>query len=300
MKNDKWIIDAIAVIGLVLVFMTDLTGFALHEWIGIAIAGLLLIHFLQHWEWVISTSQRLTKMKGKVLSRYLVDSGLMVGFSIITITGLAISSLLSLPLESYETWRVVHVIASYATVFFLVIKLVLHWEMIAKMLKKTFGVDPQSMTPVQQKRRRFLRGFGVTAMAGLFVAAEIKEWQNKTGTYLQSSSANTDETAVEPTAAQTAESEAVTSTAQDELGEVVDSAVPTQNTIVESTESVEPTIQPTTEPTLQPTLAPTASSETVAVTGVVKCHKGCSYPGRCGRYYDDNQNGKCDLGEPIW
>lgn len=30
---------------------------------------------------------------------------------------------------------------------------------------------------------------------------------------------------------------------------------------------------------------------------VVRCNKGCSYPGHCRRYVDSNGNGKCDLGE---
>ena len=31
----------------------------------------------------------------------------------------------------------------------------------------------------------------------------------------------------------------------------------------------------------------------------VRCNKGCSYPGRCRRYADTNNNGRCDLGECV-
>lgn len=31
----------------------------------------------------------------------------------------------------------------------------------------------------------------------------------------------------------------------------------------------------------------------------VRCNKGCSYPGRCRRYVDSNNNGRCDLGECV-
>jgi hypothetical protein len=42
--------------------------------------------------------------------------------------------------------------------------------------------------------------------------------------------------------------------------------------------------------------AGTTSSATT--TGcVLRCNKGCSYPGRCRRYTDSNKNGKCDLSE---
>jgi hypothetical protein len=42
-----------------------------------------------------------------------------------------------------------------------------------------------------------------------------------------------------------------------------------------------------------------AASSTVASSGscVIRCNKRCSYPGRCRRYTDSNNNGRCDLGE---
>jgi hypothetical protein len=40
-----------------------------------------------------------------------------------------------------------------------------------------------------------------------------------------------------------------------------------------------------------------ASAQAQACT--VRCSQGCSYPGRCGRYVDSNDNGLCDLGECI-
>ncbi len=36
-----------------------------------------------------------------------------------------------------------------------------------------------------------------------------------------------------------------------------------------------------------------------ATNCVVRCPNGCSYPGRCRRYIDGNNNGKCDLGECL-
>lgn len=300
MKQNKWIVDAIVFIALLFVFLPDLTGFALHEWIGIAIAGVLLVHFLQHWNWVISTSQRISNLKGKVLSRYLVNGGLALGFTTITVTGLVISSLLMLPLDNYEAWRLVHVSSSYITVTLLILKFVMHWDMIAKVLKNVFGVDKATMNLDEQNRRKFLRGAGVTALAGLIAIAEFKEWKNKTTDF----SVTTD-----------------TDIAEDlePVVEVVPTMVPTDSVVVESGENLEQAtlIEEEQEPTEstnveiaeeavvepteteEPVIVPT-ETEAVTTTGVVKCRKGCSYPGRCGRYVDDNQNQKCDLGEPIW
>jgi hypothetical protein len=42
-----------------------------------------------------------------------------------------------------------------------------------------------------------------------------------------------------------------------------------------------------------------ASSESTSGSCVVRCRRGCSYPGHCRRYVDDNGNGRCDFGECL-
>lgn len=300
MKKNKWIVNGIAVFALLLVFLPDLTGFSLHEWIGLAIAGVLLVHFFQHLDWVVKTTQRLTSLKWKVFSRYLVDGVLALGFAAITLTGLVISSLLMLPLVNYETWRLVHVIASYATAILLVVKLAMHWEMIAKQIKDLVAIDTATMTPAQQDRRKFLRGFGVTAIASLIAIGEIKEWIGKTAVFEVIDESGIDESVesmvIIPTMEPTDDSEVLQDSGS--LAEVVDEEI-VENAEVETEQTEDATI-PTEVPTVEPTTEPTVEPTEVLVSGVVKCRKGCSYPGRCGRYFDDNQNGKCDLGEPIW
>jgi hypothetical protein len=292
MKKNKWIIDAFALIALLLVFIPDLTGFTVHEWIGLAIAGVLLVHFLQHWDWAISTTQRLGKLKAKVLGNYLVNAGLAVGFLTITVTGLVISALLMLPLANYEIWRLIHVISSYLTAFLLAVKLIMHWDMIAKVMKNIIGVDKETMTLEEQKRRKFLRGASFTTIAGLFAFAEFREWQNKTPQSFNSDiSADQDssDTVVElvPTLQPTEILDVIpVDNAEEAVGSNFEIDAPTQEPDQLPTATSEPTIEPT-----QPESA---------VIGVVKCRRACSYPGRCGRYVDDNNNNQCDLGEPIW
>ena len=55
-----------------------------------------------------------------------------------------------------------------------------------------------------------------------------------------------------------------------------------------------------TAPTTSSTTGTTQTTTSTQQTGsscVVRCNKGCSYPGHCRRYTDSNNNGKCDLGE---
>jgi hypothetical protein len=293
MKKNKWLIDGIALVALLLVFLPGLTGFTLHEWLGLGIAGVLLVHFLQHWNWVVSTSQRVYKLKGKVLSRYLVDTGLAFGFITITVTGLVISSLLMWPLNNYGVWRYLHVLSSYLTAFLLVLKLVIHWEMIGKIFHTVFGIKKEKIAQPKlsidhKKRRDFLRGAGITTIAGAIAFTEFQDWQRSIAQPISVDEALTE------------------SEETKELEEVVPTITPTEspeiiNVVIEHDE---PTAAPSEEPTAELTTVPTveeAIEDAITETGVVKCRKGCSSPGKCGRYTDTaNNNNLCDLGEPIW
>jgi hypothetical protein len=69
---------------------------------------------------------------------------------------------------------------------------------------------------------------------------------------------------------------------------------------VSETELVDNTAVATTEPTTDMTAEPIAvPTQEVVAACTVRCPKGCSFPGRCRRYTDQNSNGLCDLGECL-
>ena len=45
---------------------------------------------------------------------------------------------------------------------------------------------------------------------------------------------------------------------------------------------------------------PADTTAQTTATGRRLCDRGCSYPGHCRRYQDNNGNGTCDLTEAIW
>ncbi len=56
-------------------------------------------------------------------------------------------------------------------------------------------------------------------------------------------------------------------------------------------------VQATTTIPATTTKSTTTSSTTATCT--VRCSKACSYPGRCRKYVDSNNNSRCDLGECV-
>lgn len=68
------------------------TGLSLHEWGGLAICLVFLIHNLINWKWIACvTGKFFQKLPAKNRVNYVLDALLLVGFSAITLSGMAIA-----------------------------------------------------------------------------------------------------------------------------------------------------------------------------------------------------------------
>lgn len=265
MKHDKqksnWIIDAALFGGFLGSLWLDLTGVAMHQWLGLGVGVLAVYHLIKHWSWVKAVTARLISGgSGHTSSQsrtfYAVDAVLAAGLATIAGTGLVISTWLDLSLASYTAWYAVHVTASIATLGLLVAKIGLHWRWIISVARRSIFPAPapvgvtgvvQPVAAVSQVNRRdFVRLMaGVSAvalLAGVRAGAKVGA---KTGAMALG------ETAVASTSA---------------------SAASTQGA---------------------------SSSTTTSSSCTVHCNRRCSYPGHCRKYTDSNNNGRCDLGECL-
>jgi hypothetical protein len=272
MKPDKqkthWIIDAVLFGGFLLALWLELTGVALHEWLGLAVGALAGYHLWKHWSWVKAVTTRfLGRTSKQSRAYYVVDAALAAGFAAIAVTGLVISTWLDLPLAGYATWLDVHVIASVATLALLVGKIGLHWRWIANVARRNvFPARPMvggqpAPAAAQIGRRDFVRmmaGVGAAALLSGYNALKQPE----------------DEAAAAASPAPAASGAQAQATATPQ-------AAQTKSTTATQAQ------------------AATAASASTSTTCVVRCNKRCSYPGRCRRYVDSNKNGKCDLGECV-
>ncbi|MCX6030441.1 MAG: hypothetical protein NT169_14230 [Chloroflexi bacterium] len=293
MKGDKqkknWLIDAALFVGFLIATLLDLTGLAVHQWLGIAVVALAGYHLLAHQQWVISVTQRFFgRTSGKARRFYLVDAGLLIGFTAIGITGLIISSWLDLTLATYEVWRVVHVVVSVITLGLVVLKIGIHWRWIMTVAARHIFPAPQpagvslAAQPVISQarigRREFVRLMGFVGATALFAGVNALK----------------DDEAGQAT---TSVALAQTSGAADERP-AAQAATPITPTVVPG-----PTLVPTATAAAQAsgaaakTNAANAATKSATTSCVVRCSKRCSYPGRCRRYVDTNGNRRCDLGE---
>jgi hypothetical protein len=282
----KWWVDVILFTCLIIAFFLDFTGVALHQWIGVFIAALAIYHLLAHWGWVSSVTQRFFGgASGKARLFYLVDAAVLAGLAVIAGTGLVISTWLDLSLANYGAWLAVHITASIVTLVAIIVKLSLHWRWIAGTSRKIFAqpaVSSHRQAPAQpaaragsMSRQEFIKVMGVVSLASFLALT------NASGSL--SSLQGTD-------AAASVDTNQSSSSASG--SSVNSSSAGSPSASSPSASSSSSASQLTVD-----TSSSAASSASSAC--VVRCGRGCSYPGHCGRYTDSNNNNRCDLGECL-
>ena len=255
--NTKWLIDAVLFTGFIIAVLLDLTGLALHQWLGVVIGALALYHLGNHWSWVTAVTGRFfghTSQKARIY--YLVDAGLVLGFTLILFTGLAISTWLSLSLANYTAWKNLHILTTIVTLLLIMFKISIHWRWIVQIARRSIFTPPVSMhekrsvpqpalAPISTGRRDFLKLMGVVG-AAVFIA----------------------------------------------LGSALDSVEGTSGS--EFNSSQQTNAQGSSYSTA---VQGSSNSLNGSSACSVMCPRGCSYPGHCRRYVDSDGNRRCDLGE---
>lgn len=290
MKNQKinWLLDVAILLGFLVSFFLNLTGLAVHQWLGAAVFMGITLHLVNHWAWVINViSKFFKKTSGRARVYAVIDGLLLYGFVMIIETGLVISTWLNLNLANYEVWLDIHIYSSIATLLLAVLKVGLHWRWIAKTASKIFNpapkLAPQVLTTAPQvtgvSRRDFLVTMGLVGLGSALAISNVLPSLKKV-------SASTEVAqSIDPTAAATATQAQPTA-----------AATQTQAITAASTEATTAVPTATAQPTAVPTAVPTAQNNLVCYA---TCPKGrhCSFPGDCRRYADSDGNGLCDLGE---
>ncbi|KAF0111379.1 MAG: Uncharacterized protein FD147_986 [Chloroflexi bacterium] len=290
-QKSNWFIDVLMFAGFLAAFFLSLTGLVIHQWLGVALLLLIVIHFINHWNWVKCVAERFFgKTSNRARLYALIDGILFFGVVMIMETGLVISTWFNLELSNYSAWRDLHVYASLATLLVTVLKIGLHWRWVAGTAGKIFNARkpqakprvtvPQVLKPVPQSasidRRQFLVTMGIVGLGSLLAINNVLSKE----TIVQSASLPEEE-------------------------KPADNNAKNQELTVVETQVAEVQIQDNaTQPAATDTTYPQSTPAPVNVVAApattpctVRCSKHCSFPGRCNRYVDSNNNRLCDLGE---
>jgi len=297
----NWILDVILLLLFFILFFMDLTGLAIHQWLGVALGALIVIHLVNHLEWVECV---ISKFFGKTSNRArvyaVVDMLLLLGSVMIIESGLVISTWLNLTWINYDAWWEIHIYSAVFTLALTVVKIGIHRSWIICATKKLFAKRQVKPLPVVVaknpdlvSRRQFLAGMGVISIGSVLAISRVLP-RNMTAQAVAASGSETDPLVAQATDASAAQVEPTQSAPESTQADPTQSAPP--NTAI-AVQEAQPTA--TAIPTEQATAesASVASASTLVCTRSCRKRKHCAYPGSCHDYTDQNGNGLCDLGE---
>src|ERR1700683_1444644 len=110
-RLDFWL-DALLLVAYTLAYSLGFTGIATHEWLGIGLGVVLLVHLTLHWDWVIRTTRKLLRPGGREQFVWLVNLLLLLSMVLCIASGILISEVglpeLGITLRASSFWRQMH------------------------------------------------------------------------------------------------------------------------------------------------------------------------------------------------
>ncbi len=110
-----------------------MTGQAIHEWLGMAVAVPIVVHLLLNWKWIVATTRRfLGPLPRQVRINYMLNAVLFIAMAATIFSGMMMSEValrsLGLSPGRMPSMRLVHNLATTALVWGVGLHLALHWS----------------------------------------------------------------------------------------------------------------------------------------------------------------------------
>ena len=135
-----------AFVAFLVAFAPYSTGIPIHEWLGIAIGGVIIVHLLLHWDWIINTTRSLSQKKpSRKRLNTILDALFFIDTVIIIFTGLMISEVVLPAIGITNTfipfYITIHSMAADIAVLIIGLHVGLHWKWIIKAVQR-FVIAP--------------------------------------------------------------------------------------------------------------------------------------------------------------
>jgi len=156
-KINLWV-DLALFAAILLVLSPHFTGFSIHEWLGIALGGGIVVHLLLHWQWVVATLKRFFgQLPWSARLNLILNSALFIDLVVIIFTGLMISRealpFLGISVPGGMVWRGLHTSSSNLSILLAGLHVAVHWKWIASALRRYIWVPvfnrPKSIPQAQ-------------------------------------------------------------------------------------------------------------------------------------------------------
>lgn len=133
----KVILDVTMLIAFLFLMEPWATGLYLHEWAGILVVTIFLVHLILNWIWIkVSTGSFFRRMPLRKRLKYILNWFILAGFTLVVFSGMKIAHLIDfswLGMEgSSRFWRFGHTSFSFITLILVAIHLGLNWQWIVR------------------------------------------------------------------------------------------------------------------------------------------------------------------------
>ena len=136
-------VDAAALAAYLAAANPALTGVAAHEWLGLGVLVVFLVHTAQHADWAASAVKGLRAGSWGTRANLVLDALILVAFMAVTVSGVLISGAVlpafGLYADGYYFWDPLHAIAAKALLALLLVHVVVHWRWVASFSGKGKG-----------------------------------------------------------------------------------------------------------------------------------------------------------------
>jgi hypothetical protein len=138
-RLDFWL-DALLLVAFTLAYSLGLTGLAIHEWLGIGLGAVLLVHLTLHWDWVVRTTGRLLRRGERERLVWLVDLLLLVSMTLCIASGVLISEValpqLGITPAANSFWAQMHGGTALLTLTLIPVHTALSWRWIVGVARR--------------------------------------------------------------------------------------------------------------------------------------------------------------------
>ncbi|MCH5257337.1 MAG: DUF4405 domain-containing protein [Lachnospiraceae bacterium] len=160
----KIITDIAMTFVLLLLMSYSLVGEAMHEWLGIVLFALFILHHILNSKWSKSL------FKGKY-TPYRILQTVLVGLALCSMLGSMVSSIILsryalsfLPITGGQSWaRTLHMLSAYWGFIFISLHLGLHWNIMLGMVKRMFKNQTSLQTWTVRLVGLLITGYGIYA-----------------------------------------------------------------------------------------------------------------------------------------
>jgi len=139
----KLLLDLGAFIALLISSAPHFTGDTIHEWLGVALSGAIVVHLLLNWNWIVGITTRLfSKVAKGQRFNYFLNWALFASGIMIVLSGLMISKTVvpffGITIAENMSWKQLHELSTNVSMILMGLHVAVHWKWITSMFKHIF------------------------------------------------------------------------------------------------------------------------------------------------------------------